>query len=259
MATRDKTTRGRARLVSFSGIDGAGKSTQIRALCRSLNAMGLRVRTIAFWDEIARGKGIRETAAHALFKGDKGVGRPEAPIVRRDKNVRSWSMTLVRLCIYLCDALSARMVVAKARRGETDYILLDRYVYDELANLNLRSAAMRAYCRLILKIALKPDVSLLLDADPLEALARKPEYPLEFLHLNRRNYLEMAALAGMTVIHPMPVAQVKAEILRQVVEEQSAAGIAARKLRNSRMQTQGNGVEEQIRRESPRVRVPLEP
>ena len=87
----------RTNFVSFSGIDGAGKSTQIEALCARLREDGLRVHTIRFWDEIARLKGIRETAGHKVFKGDKGVGSPEAPINRRDKNVRSWFMTGVRL------------------------------------------------------------------------------------------------------------------------------------------------------------------
>ncbi len=46
--------------VSFSGIDGAGKSTQIDALRSQLIEAGLRVRLITFWDDVARLKGIRE-------------------------------------------------------------------------------------------------------------------------------------------------------------------------------------------------------
>jgi len=89
----------RTNFVSFSGIDGAGKSTQIDALCARLRQEGLRVETVKFWDDIARLKGIRETTGHKVFKGDKGVGSPEAPIVRRDKNVQSWTMTSVRFFI----------------------------------------------------------------------------------------------------------------------------------------------------------------
>jgi len=35
--------------VSFSGIDGAGKSTQIEALCARLKEDGLQVLLIRFW------------------------------------------------------------------------------------------------------------------------------------------------------------------------------------------------------------------
>jgi len=41
----------RTLLVSFSGIDGAGKSTQIEALSARLAEDGLRIRLIRFWDD----------------------------------------------------------------------------------------------------------------------------------------------------------------------------------------------------------------
>jgi thymidylate kinase len=49
-ATRGKR---RCKLVSFSGIDGAGKGTQIERLCTQLKAAGLRVLLITFWDDVA--------------------------------------------------------------------------------------------------------------------------------------------------------------------------------------------------------------
>ena len=77
----------RTNLVSFSGIDGSGKSTQIEALRARLEKDGLRVLLITFWDDIARLTGLREATGHRIFKGDKGVGSPSAPINRRDKKV----------------------------------------------------------------------------------------------------------------------------------------------------------------------------
>ena len=60
--------------VSFSGIDGAGKSTQIHALRLALEHEGMRVRIIPFWDEIAALTRLREGAGHRIFKGEKGIG-----------------------------------------------------------------------------------------------------------------------------------------------------------------------------------------
>ncbi|MGA8529191.1 MAG: thymidylate kinase, partial [Acidobacteriaceae bacterium] len=94
------STTPRPTLVSFSGIDGAGKSTQIDALRTLMSGAGLQVRVIPFWDEVARLKNVRETSGHKIFKGDKGVGSPDRPIERRDKNVRSRTMSLVRLFLY---------------------------------------------------------------------------------------------------------------------------------------------------------------
>jgi len=208
----------RTNFVSFSGIDGAGKSTQIDALSTRLEQDGRRVVLIKFWDDIARLTGLRETTGHKIFKGDKGIGHPSAPINRRDKNVQSWPMTLIRLFIYFLDAVSTRVAVHKALRSEADLVIFDRYMYDEFANLTIRNPAIRAYVRIIMTFVPTPDISYLLDADPIGARARKPEYPLEFLHTNRQSYLDLnALLGGMTVIAAMPVQDVKQEVLRHAL------------------------------------------
>ena len=55
-------------LVSFSGMDGAGKSTQIASLRAHMEEAGLRVRIITFWDDVARlAKPVfREVSGHKL-------------------------------------------------------------------------------------------------------------------------------------------------------------------------------------------------
>lgn len=75
MATTISRSR-RPPLISFSGIDGAGKSTQIGAIHSRLSEAGVRVRLLAFWDDVAALAGVREFLSHVLFKGEKGVGFP---------------------------------------------------------------------------------------------------------------------------------------------------------------------------------------
>jgi hypothetical protein len=59
-----------------------------------------------------------------------------------------------------------------------------------------------------------------LDADPNQARARKPEYPLEFLRANRQAYLELSEIiGGITVIPPMSVQEVEHAVLGHALSQ----------------------------------------
>jgi len=210
-----KTRTRRALVVSFSGIDGAGKSTQISALQDRMTEAGIRVLLLTFWDDVAVWTRLREAASHGLFEGDKGIGTPDRPLNRRDKNVRAWHVTAARFFFYLLDSLHLNLVVAKALASGAEVVIFDRYIYDEFANLFPKHWLIGAYVRLMLKCVPRPDVAFLLDTDPLLARARKPEYPVDFLCSNRASYLDLSELAGMTVIS----ASTLLEIERKITEE----------------------------------------
>jgi thymidylate kinase len=199
-------------IVSFSGIDGAGKSTQITRLCHRLAEAGVRVNVLTFWDDVAVLGRVRGFFSHAVFKSEKGVGSPEAPVRRRDKNVQAWYMTPVRFLFYFLDALALRRSAASSRTAQADVVIFDRYLYDELANLRLQHPAGRIYARWLMALVPRPDVAYLLDADPEQARMRKPEYPLEFLRSNRAAYLTLSELADMTVVAPHSPEQIASSV-----------------------------------------------
>ncbi len=203
----------RPRLISFSGVDGSGKSTQIANLIDFAHERGLTTKLLAFWDDVVVLSRYREGFVHKVYGSERGIGAPDKPVNRRDKNVRKWYLSLARHGLYLLDALHLVRVIARARRSGTDVIVMDRYIYDELANLPLANPLTRAFVRLVNALVPKPDVAYILDADPEAARARKPEYPVDFMRLCRAAYLRLAEMLGnMTVIPPRPLDEAKREV-----------------------------------------------
>jgi len=231
--------RGRPLLLSFSGVDGSGKSTQIENLLVALHGHGFKTRKLAFWDDVVVGVLYREGFVHQVYKSERGIGAPGKPVNRRDKNMRGWHLTVARHFLYLLDALHLCLVVAREPRREgvvpVEVMVFDRYIYDELANLNLENPLSRLFIRFVHRFIPRPDIAYLLDADPAAARARKPEYPVDFMVQCRQAYFDLAAqLRTMTVIPAMPLQETKRAVVAAAEElislKQSSSDRASRRL-----------------------------
>lgn len=221
--------RRRPVLITFSGLDGSGKSTQIANLRADLASRRKQTELLAFWDDVVVFTRYRERFVHAVFKSERGAGAPGNPVHRRDKNVRRWYLTLARHFLYLLDALSLRRVVARSRRSAPDAILMDRYIYDEFVNLPLSNSISRAFIRFVNAVVPKPDLAFILDADPAAAVERKPEYPVDFMRDCRKSYAELPALVGhIIIVPPLPiddVARFVAGIVERVLAPVAVAAV----------------------------------
>jgi thymidylate kinase len=197
-------------VISFSGMDGAGKSTQIENLTSIARQHGLRSTVLTFWDDVVVFQRYREGFVQKVLKSEPGVGAPGKPVNRRDKNVGGWHMNLVRHGLYAFDALHLPFVISKAHRDSADVIIMDRYIHDELANLPLDNPITRQYVRALARLVPQPDIAFVLDAEPELAYARKPEYPVEFLNKVRAAYLDLANLLGtITVVPALTLSEAK--------------------------------------------------
>jgi thymidylate kinase len=204
-------------LITFSGLDGSGKSTQIASVTDYLKSQKMRVVRLAFWDDAVVGKRYREGFVHKVYKSEKGIGAPGKPVHRRDKNMRGWYLSIARAGLYFLDAVHLCEVIGRARRGNPDVIIMDRYIYDELANMPLQNPVARWYVKSVNALVPKPDLALLLDADPIAARERKPEYPVEFMKNARQAYFKLASLLGrITTIAPQPLEKAKQNVLGTV-------------------------------------------
>jgi thymidylate kinase len=187
-------------VVTFSGIDGAGKSTQIEKLSSYLAQAGIPVHNLTLWDDVALFRSARSNFSRAVLRSDPADGTPGRPVQRKDKNEQTGPLLLGRSILYVLDLISLRRTVRKARVEIGGVIIFDRYIYDQLAALPMRHWLTRAYARVLLRFTPKPDLGYVLDAEPEEARARKPEYPLDFLHRYRDSYLELSQLAHLQLV-----------------------------------------------------------
>lgn len=205
-----------ARIVSFSGIDGAGKTTQIEAVCAQLVQMGYRVARVTFWDDVAVFPKLRAGVSFRMLR--KPDASHHGKDLRNDKNVRIWYLTLVRACFYLLDSLRLRRIVRRLRARDSDFIVFDRYIYDQAVQIRPRHWFARAYIRLLLALAPQPEFGFILDASPDDAFQRKPEYPLPFMHEYRRAFLALRHFSfGVRVIPPGSIQDVQTRIMSHLL------------------------------------------
>lgn len=141
------------RFISFEGIDGSGKSTQIRALAARLRAGGAEV----VETREPGGAPGAELIRALLVAGDTGRWSPETEILlftaaRRDHLERT-----------------IRPALARGATVLTDRFADSTRVYQGVARAELRPMVDALHA---LAIGLEPDLTLILDLAPEVALAR---------------------------------------------------------------------------------------
>lgn len=187
-AWRDSAVVTRTLLVTFSGLDGAGKTTLIHELASELRSGGHRVRILTMYDDVSLYSYLR-----ALRDRLRGRTHPARPPGGAGGTGRLYSLARsapVRRLAFAGDLLSlmVRRLYHQRLRGET--LILDRYLYDTLAD-----AAGGGWPSLstLLRLTPRPDVPILVDVEPAAAFARKGEYDVPYLTERRAVYLSLFA------------------------------------------------------------------
>ena len=186
-------------LITFSGIDGAGKTTQISHLSSFLESQGLRVLRLSFWDHVAGWSKMRSNVG-ALTASGSDQSHVFSP--RNNKHIRKWYLTAIRSAFYVLDTVRLRRLISSELVESADVVIFDRYIYDQIANIYSASALYRTYCRALLKGTPTPHVAFVLDSSADAAFARKPEYPLEFVRQNRKSFLHLRELFAQMITIP---------------------------------------------------------
>lgn len=191
-------------LITFSGLDGAGKTTLIKSLAKALGGRNHRTIVLAVYDHIGVYPLTRylRDRVKGLIRGRRGELAPAAMTVSTDPDrlgtsvakrgrlttiiytaVRSGIVKRVMLPIDLLIFLFYRLYFEVARKN---IFITDRYFYDSLADVLGQSDGL--YMWILLRLIPNPDMPIFVDVSPEVAFARKGEYSLEYLVKRRVKY-----------------------------------------------------------------------
>lgn len=190
-------------LITFSGLDGSGKSTLIKCLKESLERRNRRVIVSHMYYDIGllafarmllnKLAGNKEaqpqpetTSAHAPRQ--KAPDGRRQTIVSRMRSTVGWNKSL-RLAVYPFDLVIFLFYRLYVERVKKQILIMDRYFYDTLVDV---AEGRRLYgVRLLSRLTPVPCVPVLVDISAEKAYARKGEHSIAYLSRRRSSYQQL--------------------------------------------------------------------
>jgi thymidylate kinase len=172
------------KIISISGLDGSGKSTQLKHLRDFLESQGKKV----FY-------------FHAIqFSVANFLRRKELPGNRRGVTKANRIKIILRLLAMEIDILRFGKLIKKLENEEYDFIISDRFFQDSLINITFLMGKNNP--PEIEKRLPRPDIAFYLKTDPEAIMERRraPEQGLAYLTTKKGLYDKFSGAWNMTVI-----------------------------------------------------------
>lgn len=169
------------KIITISGLDGSGKSTQIEMLKNYLESLGKKV----FYFHAVNFSVGKLGKGTVSASGDKSVEKA------------NWFQIQLRKIALMIDIRRFKKLIKKLEKQGYDYLISDRYFYDTVINIEYLSEKKYTILSLI-----QPDISIYLQVSP-ESIMRRdrvPDQGIEYLNEKKELYENKIGLWNMKVV-----------------------------------------------------------
>lgn len=202
-------------IISFSGLDGVGKSTHAQATITFLREKGLKIRLVethrlSVYSIIGRlvRRFSRDSATRLL---EKQYDLKRASFTKR-------SIACIRKMSTFIDLLTFLFFVILPDKLNTGHIVCDRHLLDSIIQLRYLGLCGGQFYRFFLKWIPMPDVPILILAEPKAAYDRKPEYSYEHFAMKDMLYRDAISTNNLIVVNNQSLEDTQREIEKVIIE-----------------------------------------
>lgn len=183
------------KIITISGIDGSGKSTQIKLLKEYLESQGKRVFYFHAIEFGTARKIIEFRNKYCLIC--RIAGQCNTSYEEKSVTGASWLKIQLRKLFLKIDVCRFKKLVKKLEKENYDYLLSDRFFYDTIVNIEYLSKG-KSYDMPVPK----SDIAIYLKADPemIMRRERKPDQGLEYLEDKSKIFENKAPLWNLKII-----------------------------------------------------------